>query len=519
MSDRSSPPVSGPRDLALVQPDFHVPSAAAVTQTIDLVATATATAASDTTMSRLQNLAPHAPSPLPSVCGTESECEDSVGGDDVEASEMYDVVTPLSLTSSSSVQTVTATTVVIHATSGQNVSVPVPPEADTTAAMAAVQAGQPVPNPPMPGPVQTCSPQYMYTYATTPRSAVPSVSTRETRMRLRSGHTLPPRPVPTQVNRPTATHHVQDSIPDLSNPTEPATKVVSPKSAVPPTLLSAQPQTMVPTSPQPYAQASPPALQTYQQPLPHVSNASCPSPVPGLSQVFQNLAESWATNNASQGVGYLPPATGTAAPWAVNKGVMPDNETASGHEFARLLNGLDGARAASAMPRPRCESHARCSRASTQASSRISMTSTQLQDTIDEALRGQAQEAAAQAEERKRRLLQEQARQMERLVRGAAREAASKATKDTARSFKEQQERSEVARHHHQVFTRPPVPTPPAPAITDLGLGAQKMCPGLWPRMSTLLCCLGLVQPCLANTQAPPCPLHAPPVVRVLVPP
>ena len=483
MSDRSSTPVSGPRDLALVQPDFQTASAAAVTQTNDLVATAIATAASDVTMSRLQNLAPRAPSPLPSVCGTEPEYEDSVGGDDVEATEMYDVVTPLSLTSSSTVQTVTATTVVIHATSGQNVSVPVPPQAYTTAATAAVQAGQPVPNLPMPGPVQTCSPQYTYTYATTPRSAVPSVSTRETGMRLRSGHTLPPRPVPTQVNRPTATHHVQDSTPNLSNPSEPATKIVPPKSAVPRTPLSAQPQTMVPTSLQPYAQASPPALQTYQQPPPHVSNASRPSPVPGLSQVFQNLAESWATTNGSQQVGYLPPATGTAAPWAVNKGLMPDNETASGRELARLLNGLDGARAASAMPGPRCESHTGRSRASTRASSRISMTSTQLRDTIDEALRAQAQETAAQAEqrdremaaqlatqaremaaqaeERERRLPQEQARQMERLVRGAAREAAAKATKDTARSFREQQERSEMARRHHQVFTSPPVPTPP----------------------------------------------------------
>ena len=489
MSDRSSTPVSGPRDLALVQPDFQTASAAAVTQTIDLVATAIATAASDITMSRLQNLAPRAPSPLPSVCGTEPEYEDSVGGDDVEATEMYDVVTPLSLTSSSTVQTVTATTVVIHATSGQNVSVPVPPQAYTTAATAAVQAGQPVPNLPMPGPVQTCSPQYTYTHATTPKSAVPSVSTRETGMRLRSGHTLPPQPVPTQVNRPTATHHVQDLIPNLSNPSEPVTKIVPPKSAVPPTLLSAQPQTMVPTSLQPYAQASPPALQAYQQPLPHVHNASRPSPVPGLSQVFQNLAESWATTNGSQQVGYLPPATGTAAPWAVNKGLMPDNETASGHELARLLNGLDGARAASAMPGPRCESHTGRSRASTRASSRISMTSTQLRDTIDEALRAQAQETAAQAEqrdremaaqaeqrdremaaqlatqaremaaqaeERERRLLQEQARQMERLVRGAAREAAAKATKDAARSFREQQERSEVARRHHEVFTSPP---------------------------------------------------------------
>ena len=48
--------MSGPRDLALVQPDFQTALAAAVTQTVDLVATAITTAVSDITMSRLQNL-------------------------------------------------------------------------------------------------------------------------------------------------------------------------------------------------------------------------------------------------------------------------------------------------------------------------------------------------------------------------------------------------------------------------------------------------------------------------------
>ena len=50
---------------------------------------------------------------------------------------------------------------------------------------------------------------------------------------------------------------------------------------------------------------------------------------------------------------------------------------------------------------------------------------------------------------------------MERLVTGAAREAATKATKDTAKSFKKQQERTEVARRHHQVFSNLPFVHPP----------------------------------------------------------
>ena len=477
MSDRSSTPVSGSRDLdlALVQPDFPTVSATAVTQTLDPVATATAPAASDVATSRLQNLAPRAPSPVPSVCGTESENGDSIGGDAFEATETYNVVTPRSLTPSSTVQIVTATTTVIHATSGQNVSVPVPPQAYTTAATAAVQAGQPVPNPPMLGPVQTCSPQYTYTYATTPRSAVPSVNTRETGMRLRSGHTLPPRPVPTQVNRPTATRHVQEATPSLSNPPQPVAQNVPPMSVVQLTPLLAQPQTLVTTTPLPFTQASPPASNPYPQPLPHVQNVPWPSPVPGIGQVFQSLGESWATTSASQQVGYLPPVTGTAAPWAVDRDLMTDLERVSSHQLAHVLNGLDGAGAPPVMPAPRCGAQTVRSRASTGASSRISMTSTQFRDAIDEALKAQAQETAAQAEERERRLLQEQAKQtlemkremaaqakqMERLVRGAAREAATKATKDAAKSFREQQERSEVARRHHQVFTSPPLPTPP----------------------------------------------------------
>ena len=125
-------------------------------------------------------------------------------------------------------------------------------------------------------------------------------------------------------------------------------------------------------------------------------------------------------------------------------------------------------------------------------------TSTQFRDAIDEVLRAREGEMAAQAEEqerqrdrevaaqmarrdrqmatqaekRERRLLQEQAKPMERMIRGAAREAATKATKDTAKSFKELQKRSEVTRRHHQVFTTPFCPLPPAPAMTDLGPGA-----------------------------------------------
>ena len=508
MSDRSLTPVSGPGDLglALAQPESRAVSTAEQAQIFDQVATATAAVLSDVVTSPLQTPAPFAPSPVPSVCGTETT--DSVDGDDVDATVLYDV--EMLLTQSSTVQTVTATTTIVHTTSGQNVSFPVPPQAYTTAATAAVQAGQPVPNPPILGPVQTCSPQY----TGIPRSAIPHANTSETGMRLRSGHTLPPRPVPAQVNRPTAKQQVNATAPDPSNPTQSVIQNV-PLTSVMPQILPAQSQTQVPPTPQSIAQAFPPAVNPYQlpQPLSHEHNVARPSPVAGLSQVFQDLAQTWATTRDSHQVGYQPPVTGTTAPWIGVEREWTDLKGQSEPELAHLLNGLDGARAAPAMPAARRGSQTGRSRASTRASSRISMTSTQFRDAIDEALRvregemttqaeererrllqagkrerrllqeqaAQAeerellQEQAAQAEERERRLLQEQAKQtlemkremaaqakqMERLVKGAAREAATKATKDTAKSFKEQQEKSEVARRHHQVFTSPPVPCPP----------------------------------------------------------
>ena len=192
MSDRILMPMSGPGDLglALAQLEPSAASAAAQTQIFYQVATAAATVLSDVITSPLQTPAPCAPSPVPSVCGTETM--DSVDGDDVDATVLYDVQTLL--TQSLTVQMFTATTTIVHMTSGQNVSLPVPPQTYTTAAMAAVQAGQLVPNLPIFGLVQTCSPQY----TGIPRSTVPHANTSETRMRLRSGHTLPPRPVPAQ---------------------------------------------------------------------------------------------------------------------------------------------------------------------------------------------------------------------------------------------------------------------------------------------------------------------------------
>ena len=242
-----------------------------------------------------------------------------------------------------------------------------------------------------------------------------------------------------------------------------------------PQALLARPQIQVLATPQPIAQAFPPALNPYQlpQPLPHEHTVARPSPVAGLSQVFQDLAQTWAATSDSHQVGDQPPVTGTTVPWmGVERELRTYLKGDSEPELAHLLNGLDGARAARSVPTHRRGSQMGRSRASTRASSRISLTSTQFRDAIDEALRAQAQETAAraeqrdremaaqiatQAEERERRLLQEQAKQMERLVRGAAREAANKASKDTAESFKEQQERSEVARRHHQVFTSPPL--------------------------------------------------------------
>ena len=82
--------------------------------------------------------------------------------------------------------------------------------------------------------------------------------------------------------------------PNPSNPTQPVIQNVPPTSVMPQTLL-AQPQTQVPPTPQPIAQALPPALNPYQlaQPLPHEHNVARPSPVAGLSQVFQDLAQTW----------------------------------------------------------------------------------------------------------------------------------------------------------------------------------------------------------------------------------
>ena len=93
--------MSGPRDLglALAEPESRAAPAPAQTQIFDQVATATATVLSDVVTSPLQTPVPCAPSPLPSVCGTETT--DSVDEDEVDAMPMVlcdvalDVIDPV----------------------------------------------------------------------------------------------------------------------------------------------------------------------------------------------------------------------------------------------------------------------------------------------------------------------------------------------------------------------------------------------------------------------------------------
>ena len=176
---------------------------------------------------------------------------------------------------------------------------------------------------------------------------------------------MPPQPVPAQVNRPAAKQPINVTAPDPSNTIQSVMQNVSPTSVMPQTLL-AQPQTEVPPTPQPIPQAFPPALNPYQlpPPLPHEHNVAQSSPVAGLSQVFQDLARTWATSNSHQ-VGYQPPVTGTTAPWTGVEREWTDLKGESDPELAHLLNGLAGAGAVPAMPALRCGSHMGHSRVST----------------------------------------------------------------------------------------------------------------------------------------------------------
>ena len=208
----------------------------------------------------------------------------------------------------------------------------------------------PVPNPPILGPVQTCSPQY----TGIPRSAIPHANTSETGMRFKVGaHTsattssCPGKQARSQATgqchcpRPIQPHPICDTkcAPDICD--------------MPP-MLPAQSQTQVPPSPQPIAQAFPPAVNPYQlpQPLPHEHSVARPSPVAGLSQVFQDLAQTWATTRDSHQVGYQPPMTGTTAPWIGVEREWTDLKGESEPELPHLLNRLNGVRAAPAMSAP-----------------------------------------------------------------------------------------------------------------------------------------------------------------------
>ena len=210
------------------------------------------------------------------------------------------------------------------------------------------------------------------------------------------------------------------------------------------------------------------ATDTAAQSLSHGHNVARPCPVAGLSQVFQDLAPTWATTRDPQQIGYQPPVTGPTAPWVGVERERTDLEGESEPELAHLLTRLDGFRAAPATSAPECGSHTGRSRALTRASSRISMTSTQFKDTIDEALKAQAQQQAKHTLEMKMDMAA-QAKQMEQLVRGAARKAATKATIKTPPSpLRSSRRRVKWPGATIRYSLASLCPLPLAPAMTDL---------------------------------------------------
>jgi len=177
---------------------------------------------------------------------------------------------------STAVHTVTATTTRVHATAHQNISTPVPPQVYSTAATAAVQAGQTVPS----------LPSLSQSPGLDPRVSTAAPYTVTAGMRLRSGHTLPPFPISGTGN------------------------LVS----CPPVQSSSSPQ-VVQT---PVSLPSFPAVPTYQLwsgPLPYTTAQPCLATTSAsFDPVFENLGRLGREDPDPRLTGYIPPETRGRAP-------------------------------------------------------------------------------------------------------------------------------------------------------------------------------------------------------------